>query len=72
MSEDDISTSTSYDSIRKVIILLDFYRFWVNVKLDEGQTGLIKIELAEVYHEEADDLLYHCGNNALYNGNPYN
>ena len=33
LSEEKSSVSTSYDSIRKMIVLLDFYRFWLNVKL---------------------------------------
>lgn len=71
LSEEKVSTSKSYDSIRKVIILLDFYRFWVNAKLEGEQSQLNRNELANVYREEANNCLYNCGYNKLYDGNPY-
>ena len=48
LSEEKSSVSTSYDSIRKMIVLLDFYRFWLNVKLSVGYTELTKSELTEI------------------------
>ncbi|MFR2592217.1 MAG: hypothetical protein ACLTAS_00725 [Butyribacter sp.] len=51
LSEDKLSTSKSYDSIRKLIILLDFYRFWVNAKLNsetEYYKTLDKDKLTEI------------------------
>lgn len=71
LSEEKVSTSKSYDSIRKVIILLDFYRFWVNAKLEKNPLGLTQEELAETYRDEADERLYDCGYSELYDGNPY-
>lgn len=71
LSEDKISISKSYDSIRKVIILLDFYRFWINIKLNKTELELNNKELSQTYRDEADDLLYNCGYNELYDGNPY-
>ncbi len=71
LSEEKISVSKSYDSIRKMIILLDFYRFWLSVKLKIGYTDLTKEELVETYCEEADSCLYGCGYEGLYQGNPY-
>lgn len=71
LSEGKISISKSYDSIRKVLILLDFYRFWVNIKLNGNEQGLSHEELSQTYRDEADDLLYNCGYNELYDGNPY-
>ena len=54
LSEEKSSVSTSYDSIRKMIVLLDFYRFWLNVKLSVGYTELTKSELTETYIDEAN------------------
>lgn len=74
LSEDKISTTKSYDSIRKLIILLDFYRFWVNVKLNsenEFYKDLDNDKLTEIYIEEANSCLYDCGYEDLYAGNPY-
>lgn len=71
LSEDKISTSKSYDGIRKMIILLDFYQFWLSVKLKIGYTDLTEEELVETYCEEADHRLHECGYEGLYQGNPY-
>lgn len=71
LSEDKISNSKSYDSIRKMIILLDFYRFWLSVKLKIGYTELTREELVETYFEEAENCLYECGYEKFYQGNPY-
>lgn len=71
LSEKKISISKSYDAIRKMIILLDFYCFWVNIKLNIGYTDLTKEELIKTYIEEANDCLYKCGYEELYAGNPY-
>ena len=74
LSEDKLSTSKSYDSIRKLIILLDFYRFWVNAKLNsetEYYKTLDEDKLTEIYIEEANNCLYDCGYEDLYAGNPY-
>ena len=70
LSKEKISISKSYDSIRKAIILLDFYYFWINVKLDT-QSQLKHDELIHIYRDEADNSLYNCGYNKLYEGNPY-
>lgn len=71
LAEDKISTSKSYDGIRKMIILLDFYHFWLSVKLKIGYTDLTKEALAETYCGEADYRLQKCGYEGLYQGNPY-
>lgn len=71
LSEEKISTSKSYDGIRKMIILLDFYRFWLSVKLKIGYTEMTKEELTEIYRDEANHCLYECGYEELYPGNPY-
>ena len=74
LSEEKISTSRSYDSIRKMIILLDFYRFWVNIKLsskNDSCMSLSKEDQTKTYIEETDACLYDCGYENLYAGNPY-
>lgn len=71
LSEEKISVSTSYDSIRKMIILLDFFRFWLNVKLNIGYTDLAQSELAETYLDEANACLIKCGYEKLFPVNPY-
>lgn len=74
LSKDKISVSKSYDSIRKMIVLLDFYRFWANEKLKNGYTEFSKdmlSNLSETYVEETNACLYQCGYEELYAGNPY-
>lgn len=71
LSEEKSSVSTSYDSIRKMIVLLDFYRFWLNVKLSVGYTELTKSELTETYIDEANACLVKCGYEELFATNPY-
>lgn len=62
-------TSTSYDSIRKCLILLKFYHFWtsflLNPSLFAASDGF------DIFVEETDALLISCGHEALYAGNPY-
>lgn len=72
LDESKVSVSRSYDSIRKMIILLDFYTFWVNVKLETTDlSDLSKDDLSKIYLEEANDRLCLCGYEDLYAGNPY-
>ena len=71
LSDNKISVSKSYDSIRKMIVLLDFYRFWVTVKLKNEDKNLsIDDSLSEIYLEETNACLYQCGYEELYAGNP--
>lgn len=76
LSAEKISHSKSYDSIRKVIILLNFYIFWVRVDL--GYTNYLQEEqdcpdniLYDAFIKEMDATLYNCGYEYLYAGNPY-
>ena len=71
LSEEKVTVSKSYDSIRKTIILLDFYRFWISVKLGKIYTEFSKDELRDIYVDEAADLLYNCGYEELSAVNPY-
>lgn len=72
LDEAKISTSRSYDSIRKTLVLLDFYVFWAHVKTGITNTeGYTAKELAQIYRDEADTCLYRCGYEPLYAGNPY-
>lgn len=64
--------SESYDSIRKVLVLLHFYRFWCNVKIENAD--LIEYEpavLCDIYKDEANNCLFEAGYEPLYAGNPY-
>ena len=72
LSDEKISVSKSYDSIRKMIILLDFYCFWVDIKLNPDEySELSSKERQKIYVEEINSSLYECGYEELYAGNPY-
>lgn len=72
LSDEKISVSKSYDSIRKMIILLDFYCFWVEIKLNPDEySELSPKERQKIYVEEINNCLYECGYEELYAGNPY-
>lgn len=71
LSKSKISVSKSYDSIRKMIVLLDFYRFWVQIKIGITDISDNKDNLYTIYLDEANHLLYQCGYEELYAGNPY-
>mgnify|MGYP003289492044 CR=1 FL=1 len=65
-------TSESYDAIRKALILLKFYTFWCGVKLqDPRYKGYSPEQLSNSYQEETSFLLFQCGYEDLYAGNPY-
>lgn len=72
LSEHKITKSKSYDSIRKMIILLDFYSFWVRIKIGLADiSDYSKNEQYNIYLAEANAMLYQCGYEELYAGNPY-
>lgn len=71
LSEDKISVSKSYDSIRKMIILLNFYHFWVNVKLKTNDMEFSDDALPKIYLDEANTCLSQCGYEELDAVNPY-
>lgn len=60
--------STSYDSIRKCLILLKFYHFWVTLLLNPD---LIADSPFDIYRDETNALLTECGYDDLFAGNPY-
>lgn len=60
--------STSYDSIRKCLILLKFYHFWVNLLLNPD---LAADNPFDIYRDETNALLAECGYDDLFAGNPY-
>lgn len=70
-------TSTSYDSIRKCLILLKFYHFWVTLELmmDSGNAAENpQSDYADYFDdfcEEMAQLLEECGYEELYERNPY-
>lgn len=61
-------TSTSYDSIRKCLILLKFYHFWASLLLEPS---LIAHDAFDIFQEETDALLISCGYEKLFSGHPY-
>ncbi len=69
--------STSYDSIRKCLILLKFYHFWVTLELmmDSGNAAENpQSDYADYFDdfcEETAQLLEECGYEELYERNPY-
>lgn len=69
--------STSYDSIRKCLILLKFYHFWVTLELmmDSGNAAENpQSDYADYFDdfcEEMPQLLEECGYEELYERNPY-
>lgn len=71
LSEDKVIQTKSYDSIRKMIILLYFYQFWGEIRISNQDTDSIDTPLSDVFIEEMDDLLYSCGYESIYAGNPY-
>lgn len=60
--------STSYDSIRKCLVLLKFYHFFVNLELNPG---IIEDGYYTIYRDETNNILYSCGYEELFAGNPY-
>jgi hypothetical protein len=68
-----IRNSKSYDAIRKLIILLNFYVFWVRIDLGyvEDIKEFSNEELYDTFVEELNYTLYRCGYEPLYPGNPY-
>lgn len=56
----------SFDAVRKMVILLHFYSFFVQFSFQKNYS-----DLSEAYIEDADDQLHTCGYGPLYPGNPY-
>lgn len=67
-----IQTSESYDIIRKTLVLLKFFSFWINSKIHNyNQDEYTMEELAKIYRSETDECLKSCGYEPLFPGNPY-
>lgn len=72
MGNNKIESSQSYDMIRKVLILLHFFYFWINDKLNNSaMEGYDIEEKMSFYTTEINDCLNSCGYEPLYPGNPY-
>lgn len=72
LSDSKNGTLKLYDSIRKILILLNFYIYWCNIRLTPVETENSDInKLSEIYRDEADYLLESCGYEPLFAGNPY-
>ena len=71
-NEIKIGTSTSYDSIRKVLILLKFYAYWCPLFLGaEDKSSYHTKEAFKKWTWETDALLTNCGYQKLCVVNPY-
>ena len=55
----------TYESIRKMIVMLFSYTFWYHVQWKQKDFDI------EDYTEQLNALLYECGFSQLYYGNPY-
>lgn len=62
-----IETTTSYDSIRKCLVLLKFYDFWCRGKLEQDEEAYS----FDNYTAETNHLLWECGYESLFQDNPY-
>lgn len=71
LSEDKVFQTKSYDSIRKLIILLYFYRFWCEIKISNQNEDYYEVPLSDIFIDEINNLLYSCGYEKIYAGNPY-
>lgn len=67
-----IESSKSYDTIRKVLVLLHFYTFWLPLKFNPEVYQKYDFNLLfEIYQDDANRHLLECGYEELYPGNPY-
>ena len=71
LSEDKITQSKSYYSIRKLIILLEFYRYWCSIKIMDEEYDDFENPLSDAFVDEINYTLYLCGYEEMYAGNPY-
>ncbi len=67
-----IETSKNYDMIRKLLVLLHFFTFWIKIKINASISKEYDHEqLYNIYRDEADDCLMECCYEPLFAGNPY-
>lgn len=71
LSEEKVLQNKPYDSIRKLIILLYFYRFWCEIKINNLDDSNDEIPLSDIFIDEINYLLFQCGYEEIYAGNPY-
>lgn len=64
-------TLTSYEALRKCLLLLQFYAFWVMLVLKPEMYNEHPNEWFDIYCEEANAVLTDCGYEELFAGNPY-
>lgn len=63
--------SPSYDSIRKILILLYFYSYWFSNQYCDLANREKDFDAYDTYVDQTNDLLESCGFDELYYGNPY-
>ena len=61
--------NVSFDAIRKMLILLHFYTFFVSLLLDKNNHA--KTDILSAYTEDANDELTECGYGPLFPKHPY-
>lgn len=65
-------TATTYDAIRKVLVLLYFYAYWARHRVQAADvTAYGNADYTEIFKDELNTLLTTCGYEELFAGNPY-
>lgn len=62
--------NSSYDAMRKLLILLKFTSFWCNCKVADD-LEYSQVKLTDIFIKETDTILLNCGYAKLFWGNPY-
>lgn len=68
---DEKPSHVSDDKVRKALILLEFYTFWVKERLSRNSYPLPRRKLFQIFVDELNQTLYDCGFNELYCKNFY-
>lgn len=71
LQKEELYASKNYDAIRKCLILLTFYQFWCEYKLDFSKFPDDNKELYDMYESGTNDYLTECGYDILNPVNSY-